>query len=206
LALYLDLHAHASKRGCFIYGNVLDEIDHQVQNQMYCKLIAMNSSHFDYEGCLFSREHMSRIDPGDQAKGLTAEGSGRVATYISHGLIHSYTLECNYNTSKTGNEIAACDVDPQAKDVPGASHYTTNPETYNPTVFNGVGSACLVALLDIRDCNPCSRIRNSKVKTLERVRFLVKNDIKQKKEFKNKEKGRPSALKKNQGIYLIFII
>jgi hypothetical protein len=43
LAVYLDFHAHASKRGCFIYGNVLDTFEDQVQNQLYCKLIAMNT-------------------------------------------------------------------------------------------------------------------------------------------------------------------
>jgi hypothetical protein len=102
LSMYLDCHAHASKRGCFIYGNVMDSIEDQVQNQLLCRLIALNTPYFDYEGCLFSREHMTRIDPGDMAKGLTAEGSGRVNTYLSHGIIHSYTLECNYNASKTG--------------------------------------------------------------------------------------------------------
>jgi hypothetical protein len=69
LALYLDFHAHASKRGCFIYGNVMDSVEEQVQNQLFCRLIAMNSPHFDYDGCLFSRDHMTRIDPGDQEKG-----------------------------------------------------------------------------------------------------------------------------------------
>ena len=55
LALYLDCHAHASKRGCFIYGNVLDSVDDQIQNMLYCRLIALNTPHFDYEGCLFSQ-------------------------------------------------------------------------------------------------------------------------------------------------------
>lgn len=106
LSVYLDFHAHASKRGCFIYGNVLNNLEDQIQNQLYCKLISLNSAHFDYEGCLFSKDHMVRIDACDQAKGLTAEGSGRVATYLKHKLIHSYTIECNYNTSRIGNEIA----------------------------------------------------------------------------------------------------
>ena len=53
LALYIDLHAHASKRGCFIYGNVMDRLEDQVQNMLFCRLIAMNTPHFDYEGCLF---------------------------------------------------------------------------------------------------------------------------------------------------------
>ena len=69
LCFYLDLHAHASKRGCFIYGNVLDDVNDQIQNQLYCKLVSMNTAHFEYEACLFSREHMKRTDPGDMHKG-----------------------------------------------------------------------------------------------------------------------------------------
>ena len=92
LSLYIDLHAHASKKGWFIHGNVMDRLEDQVQNMLFCRLIAMNTPHFDYEGCLFSREHMTRIDPGDQAKGLTAEGSSRASTYPAHGIIHSSTL------------------------------------------------------------------------------------------------------------------
>ena len=145
LCFYLDLHAHASKRGCFIYGNVLDDVNDQIQNQLYCKLVSMNTAHFEYEACLFSREHMKRTDPGDMHKGthttvhhpffylsqpfltttsppltislhltltnttpispssslafplpsslgLTAEGSGRVATYLSHNVIHRSAL------------------------------------------------------------------------------------------------------------------
>jgi len=114
LSLYLDLHAHASKRGCFMYGNVMDTLEDQVQNMLYCRLVALNTPHFDYEGCLFSREHMSRIDPGDMAKGLTAEGSGRVANFLAYGIIHSYTLECNYNCSRSVNEVPPCEQDPQS--------------------------------------------------------------------------------------------
>ena len=69
LCFYLDLHAHASKRGCFIYGNVLEDVNDQIQNQLYCKLISLNSAHFEYEACLFNREHMKRVDPGDMLKG-----------------------------------------------------------------------------------------------------------------------------------------
>lgn len=71
LQMYLDMHGHASKRGCFVYGNLLDTLQDQVQNQLYCKLIGLNSRHFDYNACLFSREHMTRIDPGD--KGMSGK-------------------------------------------------------------------------------------------------------------------------------------
>ena len=183
LSVYLDFHAHASKRGCFIYGNVLDTAEDQIQNQLYCKLIALNSAHFDYEGCLFSKDHMTRIDPGDQAKGLTAEGSGRVSMYLAHKMIHSYTIECNYNTSRVGNEIAPPDTDPCGEAVNPPSAFTTNPEKYTPSVYAGVGRACVIALLDIRGHNPCSRLSKSKFKTLDRVRNSVMMEVRSRKDY-----------------------
>ena len=184
LSFYLDLHAHASKRGCFIYGNVLDKIEAQVQNQLFCKLIALNSAHFDYNGCLFSKEHMSRIDPGDQAKGLTAEGCGRVSTYLDYGLVHSYTLECNYNQSKFGNEVPPCENDPNGQYTTPPSAYTTNPEPYTPSSWGGVGRACLVAILDVKSQNPCSRIPKSSYKSIDKMKMVVYDEVKIKKEFK----------------------
>jgi hypothetical protein len=190
LSMYLDMHAHASKRGCFIYGNVLDQVEDQIQNQLYCKLISMNSAHFDYEGCLFSREHMFRTDPGDQAKGLTAEGSGRVHTYLAYGLVHSYTLECNYNTSRIGNEVAPPEQELEGQNVTPASTFTTNPEKYTPSSWAGVGRACVVAMIDIRGQNPCSRIPKSKFKTLDRVRNAVVMEVRNRKEYQGKQMSR----------------
>jgi hypothetical protein len=187
LSVYLDFHAHASKRGCFIYGNVLDSIEDQVQNQLFCKLIAMNTPHFDYEGCLFSREHMVRIDPGDQAKGLTAEGSGRVATYLAYGLIHSYTIECNYNTSRIGNEVPPPEQEIGGQYITPASAFTTNPEKYTPSTYAGVGRACVIALLDLRGQNPASRIPKSKFKTFERIRNAVVLEVRSRKEYFGKK-------------------
>lgn len=190
LALYLDFHAHASKRGCFIYGNVLESIEDQVQNQLFCKLISMNTPHFDYEGCLFSKEHMFRIDPGDQAKGLTAEGSGRVATYLAYGLVHSYTIECNYNTSRIGNEVSPMENDFAGPNVTASSPFTTNPEKYTPNSYASVGRACVTALLDLRGHNPCSRIPKSKFKTLDRVRNAVLMEVRSRKEYFGKVMNR----------------
>ena len=184
LSLYLDLHAHSSKRGCFIYGNVMDSIEDQIQNQLFCKLIALNTPHFDYDGCLFSREHMVRVDPGEADSGLTAEGSGRVATYLQHHIIHSYTLECNYNTGKVGNEVPPTDGDPGGKYPVPACPQTSFPEKYTPSSYASVGQACMVALLDIRGHNPCSRILRSKSKTLERLRYSVLTEVKTRSEYK----------------------
>lgn len=184
LAMYLDLHAHASKKGCFIYGNVVDTFEDQVQNQLFCRLIAMNTPHFDYDGCLFSRDHMTRTDPGD---GMTAEGSSRVSTYLNHRLIHSYTLECNYNTGKIGNEVVAPDGDLGLSAVPSAyrtCEYTTSPEKYTPMSWENVGQACMIAMLDLRGLNPCSRISKTKFRTLDRIRLLAVGDVRQLSEFR----------------------
>ena len=103
LRLYLDLHAHASKRGCFIYGNYLDSREEQIKNRMYAKLIAMNSPWFEYKGCDFSLKGMSGKDKRDN--GLTKDGSGRVGIYKATGCSHCYTLECNYNEGLATNFI-----------------------------------------------------------------------------------------------------
>lgn len=186
LSMYLDLHSHASKRGCFIYGNVMDTVIEQTQNQLFCYLIALNSPHFDYSACLFSREHMTRIDPGDSKKGLTAEGSGRVATYLAHGIIHSYTLECNYNTSRVNNDVPAPVVNPEGdiSDNPMSVSSATHPEKYTPASYHNVGRACIVAMLDIRDINPCSRIPNSRHLTLDKIRAVVGKEVGLRKEYR----------------------
>lgn len=51
---YIDLHAHAVKQGCFIFGNgPLKTAEEQVYNQLFPKLISMNCLNFDYVECQF---------------------------------------------------------------------------------------------------------------------------------------------------------
>jgi hypothetical protein len=133
---------------------------------------------------------MARIDPGDMAKGLTAEGSGRVATYLSHGLIHSYTLECNYNTGRVGNEVPPTLEEENGNLVVGPNTttcavYTGNPEKYTPSSYASVGRACVIAMLDIRSQNKQSRIPKSKYKTLDRLRSFVAAEVRGRREYRN---------------------
>lgn len=82
---YIDLHGHASKRGCFVYGNYIEEEKGMVECMLYPKLISLNSSHFDFSGCDFSERNMYHKDKRD---GLSKEGSGRVSMFKGLGLIH----------------------------------------------------------------------------------------------------------------------
>lgn len=133
---------------------------------------------------------MARIDPGDMAKGLTAEGSGRVDTYLSHGLIHSYTLECNYNTGRVGNEVPPTLEEENHNNIVTANTttaavYTGNPEKYTPASYASVGRACVIAMLDLRGMNKSSRIPKSKYKTLERLRQFVAAEVRGRREYRN---------------------
>ena len=102
LYLYLDLHAHASKRGAFIYGNHFEDVEDQAQSMLYPKLISMNTLNFDFEQCNFTEKLMLKKDK----KGVSREGAGRVAIHREcPGLVHSYTLECNYCCGGKLNKI-----------------------------------------------------------------------------------------------------
>ena len=90
--MYIDLHGHASKKGCFIFGNNLKG-DQQALNMLFPRLISLNSLNFDFQECSFSEKLMTLKDAGNQ---LSREGSGRVGIYMATGIVHSYTLECHY--------------------------------------------------------------------------------------------------------------
>jgi cytosolic carboxypeptidase protein 5 len=101
LYLYCDLHAHATKKGCFIFGNNL-EFRQQVLSRIFPKLLSINSEYFEYDSCCFSEKNLLSKEKGD---GKDKEGAGRVALYKMTGLINCYTLECNYNSGKSKNVL-----------------------------------------------------------------------------------------------------
>ncbi|KAM4867729.1 cytosolic carboxypeptidase-like protein 5 isoform 1-T1 [Thomomys bottae] len=164
VAYYVDLHGHASKRGCFMYGNSFNDESTQVENMLYPKLISLNSAHFDFQGCNFSEKNMYARDRRD---GQSKEGSGRVAIYKASGIIHSYTLECNYNTGRSVNSIpAACHDNGRASPPPPPAF----PSRYTVELFEQVGRAMAIAALDMAECNPWPRIVLSEHSSLTNLR------------------------------------
>ena len=107
---------------------------------------------------------MARVDKTD---GMSAEGSGRVSLMADSGLVHSYTLECNYNTGKALNHVPAAHGGHQGRASPERT--VTSPPKYGPEHWMEVGRAVLVALLDMKELNPWSRVGNSKYRTVDRV-------------------------------------
>ncbi|KAM4692949.1 cytosolic carboxypeptidase-like protein 5 [Discoglossus pictus] len=164
IAFYVDLHGHASKRGCFMYGNYFTQENDQVENLLYPKLVSLNSAHFDFMGCNFSEKNMYAKDKRD---GQSKEGSGRVAVHKATGIIHSYTLECNYNTGRCVNTIpTACHDNGRASPPPPPAF----PPKYTTDLFEQVGRAVAIAALDLQECNPWPRLVMSEYNNLTNLR------------------------------------
>lgn len=100
LLIYIDCHAHVSKQGCFIYGNSLD-FDRQIFNLMFAKLMSYNCPWFSFEACSFNDENSRPENPQKTGK----EGCGRAVAYNLFDITRSYTLECNYHSSKAHNTM-----------------------------------------------------------------------------------------------------
>ena len=90
VAIFVDLHGHAAKRGCFIYGNHFDDVTAQTENMLYPKLISLNSPNFDFGYCVFSEKNMYWKD---KREGLSKEGSARVGIYKATGIIRRLVVK-----------------------------------------------------------------------------------------------------------------
>uniref|UniRef100_A0A4W3H0X7 Cytosolic carboxypeptidase-like protein 5 n=2 Tax=Callorhinchus milii TaxID=7868 RepID=A0A4W3H0X7_CALMI len=195
IAYYVDLHGHASKRGCFIYGNCLSNENDQVENMMFPKLISMNSPHFDFMGCNFSEKNMYAKDKRD---GQSKEGSGRVAIYKVTGIVRSYTLECNYNTGRCVNAVPpACHDSGRASPPPSPAF----PPKYTIDVFEQVGRALAIAALDMLDLNPWPRIVLSEFSSLINLRAWMLKYVRNARGMGNSKKnGTKTLYKGSNGI------
>uniref|UniRef100_UPI00358F72B2 cytosolic carboxypeptidase-like protein 5 isoform X2 n=1 Tax=Myxine glutinosa TaxID=7769 RepID=UPI00358F72B2 len=152
LAFYVDLHGHASKRGCFMYGNCLPNDADQVESMLFPKLISMNTAHFDFPACNFSERNMYAKDKRD---GQSKEGSGRVAIYKATSITHSYTMECNYNCGRSIGCVPPASYDDGRATPPPAP---TFPPRFTPEIYEQVGRAMAIAVLDLHGCNPWPRL------------------------------------------------
>jgi hypothetical protein len=94
LHLYVDLHAHAALRGCFMFGNAWEREAEQVETLLFPKLLGFHCPLFDFAACDFTSKSMTATSRSDtESKG----GTGRVALGVETHLLHSYTLEASYN-------------------------------------------------------------------------------------------------------------
>lgn len=192
LEFYVDLHAHAGKRGCFIFGNAL-EIARQERNVSYARLVALNTPHFDFDNCSFSERGMFSKDRNS----LSKEGSGRVGIFLATNITHVYTLECNYNTGRSVNQIPVITADdPRAERTPPLSSV---PPPYTEEIWEDVGKAVAIAALDLLDRNPWSRLPASEYGGLGGLRKHTAAMI---KSSRQKSGNSPGALPRRVAVAL----
>jgi hypothetical protein len=171
---YFDLHAHASKRSCFLFGNSL-EFEKQIENQLLAKLIEINSGFFEYSECDFSERSMTAKDPKDHH---SKEGSGRVALSKGFGIVHCYTVECSYYILRNLHPVAPnihLKTGKRVTEIPTGDSYVC--AVYNRNFFEDVGFSILFALLDIEKVNPISRLPLSPFRYIESAREWIKARI-----------------------------
>ena len=142
---------------------------------LFPKLVALNSVNFDYSECCFSDKLMNCKDKKD---GLSREGCGRVSLYKATTNPLCYTLECNYASGKLINTLtskivkASGQVQPDEEpitDVNSAMYQDKSLPTppYTIEIFEDVGRAFCIALLDYVEKNPVSRVPSTSFKTID---------------------------------------
>lgn len=169
LVLFVDMHAHANKRGIFFYGNSMNAPD-LLQSLLYAKLVSLNTPFFDFAASNFSETNM--FTTGKTGEGRDA--SSRVTLFQETGLIHSYTIEASYVTGNTLNPVAS--LTGQTVDEPEVPQGAQCPR-YSPTVFADVGKALLVALLDLKGWNPLSRLPSTQYHNAKGLRDALQRQL-----------------------------
>lgn len=183
LLLYMDSHAHAAKRGCFLFSNhqlsqAWSSEDALLWNLAYVHATQLNSPHMDIDASEWSRpaESLGKKTPDDEDTGGAEEtsrsDSGRSQIGASCGIFHAYTLECNYHMSRTVRPV------PDAPGLRAHAQYVQMPEgsifdgepgragygkrplpaPYAHNAWAAVGEALAVALLDLHGLSLHSRL------------------------------------------------
>lgn len=177
LHAYIDLHAHASKRGIFVYGNHMD-FWREVTVRTFTKTLSLNCPYFDLEGSIFDEEHMKTKDNSG-----TKEGAGRVALYMATGLPLCFTLEANFNS---GAAVSALHSSGLAEDVEEERNARTT-RLYDIDLFMSVGKSLGVSLLDSIDGNEHSRLPASGFKTYFDLKSSFADSLSSQPQYRNDE-------------------
>ena len=203
LKMYVDFHAHCTKRSCFIFGNTLGDPVTQLEAMMIPKLMSHNCVNFDFRECNFSDEKNNVKDK----KGDSRDGSGRAAIFrATEGNPYIYTFEANYATGIRSNTLSqrynVAEEKFIVKDF--AIHDTTSTiyrgkksPIFNQEIFFDVGQSLLIALLDYDCLNPITRIIKKKGETLAEANDRIRREFR-KQEDKPTMAQIKAAAKKNK--------
>ena len=202
LKMYVDFHAHCTKRGCFIFGNTCNDADAQFEAMLIPKLMSLNCVNFDFSECNFADEKLNIKDK----KGDSRDGSGRAVIFReTNSNPLTYTFEANYatglriNTLQTRfdllNQKKIVKEDSIIQDTSSQLYRGKKVPIFNQDIFLDVGQSLLVSLLDYDGINPISRLIKKKGETLQEALDKIRAYFK-----KQEEKPSIGAIKKKLGV------
>lgn len=174
LVIYTDLHAHSTKRGCFVFGNTFQNVYSQAEQILLPKLLSMNCVNFGLPECGFNDCANNKKDK----QGDSRAGSSRATISRETGLLHVFTLEGNYCTGVRINTLQSrynfikgwkMKQNPAVKDTSSDLYKIRKVPIYTAEIFRDVGASFCSAVLDLYQINPYSRI----VKGPESLRSAV---------------------------------
>lgn len=84
------MHGHSSTKPAFVYGNAFDDFVFQVESQLFCKILSLNTRYFNYECCNFTEEQMTAKDRDEP---LSKEGCSRVIFSRIANIPYCFTIE-----------------------------------------------------------------------------------------------------------------
>jgi len=202
LRMYVDFHAHCTKRGCFIFGNTLQDQNLQYEAMMIPKLMSLNSVNFDFRECNFQDDKLNVKDK----KGDCRDGSGRAAIFRETNCNpFTYTFETNYVTGHRMNTLTPrydlindkkiIKEDSAVHDTTSSLYRGRKSPVFTPDVLFDVGQSLLIAVLDYDLKNPMTRLIKKKGDTLEAAVIKIRKDLQ-----KADEKPSIGQLKKKLGV------
>jgi cytosolic carboxypeptidase protein 5 len=90
---YIDIHGHANKPGCFLFGNWTQQVEQQYRMLLFAQCMCINLPLFDFGECDFAPKGMVNPTPCAVGDVQSKEGTGRVAAYRVSGSCHCYSID-----------------------------------------------------------------------------------------------------------------
>ena len=167
LHIYVDLHGHATKRGCFVFGNTIANKKGQVLQILLPKLLSLNCVNFDLRECNFDDAVNNKKDK----KGDSRASSGRATIFRetnSGDVVYCFTLEANYTTGLRINTLQPrfdleegkriLKEEHPVQDTSSAFYKIRKIPVFGNDVYKDVGRAFLISVLDLHGINPLTRL------------------------------------------------
>ena len=89
LFAFFDLHGHANKKSCFLFGNSINNTRLQIESVLFAKHLSTICDYVEFKSCNFSKKQMSSKDKNED---FSKEGCARVVIHKWTNSPYCYTL------------------------------------------------------------------------------------------------------------------